>query len=99
MTSYPLLFSPLQIGEATLQNRVVMLPHGTCMLAEGALTEDDIAYYEVRARTRPGMMVTGASVVSPDTTRRAASCWRTTAITPCRGWHSARPQCVLTGSS
>jgi 2,4-dienoyl-CoA reductase (NADPH2) len=70
MTSFPRLFSELTIGKVTLRNRVVMLPHGTSMLAEGALTAGDIAYYEARARTKPGMMITGASVVSPDSARR-----------------------------
>ncbi|GFM30631.1 FAD-dependent oxidoreductase [Novosphingobium sp. PY1] len=70
MDTFPRLFSPLQIGTLALENRIVMLPHGTSMLADGMLTEGDIAYYERRARTRPGLMITGASVVSPDTARR-----------------------------
>jgi 2,4-dienoyl-CoA reductase (NADPH2) len=68
--AFPGLFSPLAIGRLTLANRIVMLPHGTSMIADGALTDHDIAYYERRARSRPGMMITGASVVSPDSTRR-----------------------------
>lgn len=69
-SAYPRLFAPLQLGGTTLQNRIVMLPHGTSMLADGALSDNDIAYYERRARSRPGLMITGAAVVTRDSTRR-----------------------------
>ncbi len=68
--AYPLLFKPLTIGRETLQNRVVILPHGTSMLRDGAITADDIEYYRRRAVTRPGMIVTGAAVVHPSSARR-----------------------------
>lgn len=67
---FPRLFSPLEIGSVTLRNRIVMLPHGTSMVVNGAPTDDDIAYYEDRARSGVGLMITGAAVVSPDTARR-----------------------------
>lgn len=69
-TTFPRLFSPLAIGAHRLRNRIVMLPHGTSMVVRGAPTEDDIAYYVRRAAAGPGLMVTGASVTSPDSTRR-----------------------------
>lgn len=69
-TAFPLLFSPLQIAGTTLKNRIVMLPHGTSMVADGAPTDDDIAYYTRRAASGPGLMITGASVTSLDSTRR-----------------------------
>jgi 2,4-dienoyl-CoA reductase (NADPH2) len=40
------------------------------MVVDGAPTDDDIAYYEDRARSGVGLMITGAAVVSPDTARR-----------------------------
>jgi len=67
---FPRLFSPLTIGAVTLRNRIVMLPHGTSMVVNGAPTDDDIAYYERRARSGAGLLITGAAVVSPDTARR-----------------------------
>ena len=70
MTSYPHLFKPLTIGKVTLQNRIVVLPHGTSMVENGAITNDDIAYYEARARSGPGMIITGAAVVHPTSARR-----------------------------
>lgn len=67
---YPHLFAPLRLGRETLQNRVVILPHGTSMLRDGAITDDDIEYYRARAAGRPGMIVTGAAVVHPSSARR-----------------------------
>lgn len=69
-TAFPHLFSPFRLGPVNLQNRIVMLPHGTSMLRDGAITQDDIAYYRARVVTRPGMMITGAAVVHPGSARR-----------------------------
>ena len=68
--AFPRLLSPLSLGRETLQNRVVILPHGTSMVVDGSITEGDIAYYRKRAATRPGMIVTGAAVVHPASARR-----------------------------
>lgn len=65
MTPYPRLFEPYSIGKLRLANRIVMLPHGTSMVRDGAITDEDIAYYEARARSGPGLMITGAAVVHP----------------------------------
>lgn len=67
---FPRLFAPLTLGRETLQNRAVILPHGTSMLRDGAITDDDIAYYRRRAAGRPGMIITGAAVVHPSSARR-----------------------------
>lgn len=67
--AFPLLFKPLAIGREKLQNRVVVLPHGTSMLRDGAITADDIEYYRRRAASRPGMIITGAAVVHPSSAR------------------------------
>ena len=69
-TTFPTLLSPFRLRAAELQNRVVMLPHGTSMVRDGAITEDDIAYYRVRAESRLGMMITGAAVTHPSSARR-----------------------------
>ena len=68
--AYPLLLSPFRLGRFELPNRVAMLPHGTSMVRDGAITEDDIAYYRTRAESRPGMMITGAAVSHPSSARR-----------------------------
>lgn len=67
---YPRLFEPFQLGRLTLPNRLVMLPHGTSMVRDGAITEEDIAYYEARARSGPALMITGAAVVHPSSAVR-----------------------------
>jgi 2,4-dienoyl-CoA reductase (NADPH2) len=69
--AYPRLFEPFRLGRVELPNRVVMLPHGTSMVSEGGITDEDIAYYEMRARSRPGMMITGAAIVHPSSAIRS----------------------------
>ncbi len=73
MTAFPRLFSPTAIGKMQLANRIVMLPHGTSMVRNGAITEDDIAYYEARARSGLGLMITGAAIVHPSTATKAGN--------------------------
>lgn len=65
------LFSPYKVGRLQLPNRIVMLPHGTSMVRDGGITDDDIAYYEARAKSGPGMMITGAAVVHPSSAIRS----------------------------
>ena len=62
---HPRLFEPYNLGKIRLANRLVMLPHGTSMVRDGAITDEDIAYYEARARSGPAMLITGAAVVHP----------------------------------
>ena len=65
------LFQPFAHGRLALRNRIVMTPHGTSMVRDGVITDDDIAYYERRARTGPAMIVGGAIMVDPTTTIRS----------------------------
>ena len=69
--AYPRLFEPFKLGRLMLPNRVVMLPHGTSMVNEGGITDEDIAYYEARARSRPAIMITGAAIVHPSSAIRS----------------------------
>jgi len=69
--AYPRLFEPFKLGRLELPNRIVMLPHGTSMVSEGGITDEDIAYYEARARSRPAMMITGAAIVHPTSAIRS----------------------------
>lgn len=73
MTQFPNLFKPYAIGKLQLANRIVMLPHGTSMVRNGAITEDDIAYYEARARSGLGLMITGAAIVHPSTATKSGT--------------------------
>lgn len=69
-TPYPRLFEPFTSGRLELANRLVVLPHGTSMVRDGIITEEDIAYFETRARSRPGMMIMGAIIVHPTSSLR-----------------------------
>jgi 2,4-dienoyl-CoA reductase (NADPH2) len=60
----------LSSGRLDLSGRLVMLPHGTAMVRDGIPTDDDIAYYAARARGL-GLVITGATVATPDAAFRA----------------------------
>jgi len=64
------LFEPFTSGRLKLANRLVVLPHGTSMVHDGNITEEDIAYFEARARSRPAMIIAGAIVVHPTSSLR-----------------------------
>jgi 2,4-dienoyl-CoA reductase (NADPH2) len=67
---YERLFSPFATKRFRLRNRIVVLPYGTAMVREGAITNADIAHYESIAKSGPGLIITGATVVHPTTTLR-----------------------------
>jgi 2,4-dienoyl-CoA reductase (NADPH2) len=73
MNTFPRLFEPFERGRIQLANRIVITPHGTSMVRDGAITEDDIAYYEARARSGPAMIIGGAIVVHPTSALRLRS--------------------------
>ncbi len=59
MTAHPHLFKPGSIGRLTIPNRVVMPAMGTVLCnADGSVSEDQIAYYEERARGGTGLIIT-----------------------------------------
>ncbi len=68
--AFPRLFSAYRRGRLDLQSRLVMLPHGTAMVRDGLPTDDDLAYYEIRSRGL-GLVITGATVATPDAAFRA----------------------------
>ncbi|MET0987925.1 MAG: FAD-dependent oxidoreductase [Steroidobacteraceae bacterium] len=72
MTQLSHLFSPLQIGPMSVQNRIMMPGMSAgMMLDENALpTAEMIAYYTERAQARPGLMAIGASAVVPPKSRQ-----------------------------
>lgn len=56
--TYPALFSPFQIGELTLRNRVVMAPMSTNLSADdGSVTPEQVAFYRARAEGGTGMII------------------------------------------
>jgi len=73
MSAYPRLFEPFSAGRLKLANRIVITPHGTSMVRDGAITDDDIAYYVARARSGPAMIIGGAIIVHPTSALRLRS--------------------------
>lgn len=69
MDRFSRLFSPFSGGRLAAQGRLVILPHGTAMVRDGNLTDDDIAYYAQRSRG-VGLAIAGAAIASPTTSLR-----------------------------
>lgn len=60
---FPHLFSPIELGGVPVRNRIALLPMGLKFTNEGRITEDDIAFYEARARSGVGLIITGGTIV------------------------------------
>jgi 2,4-dienoyl-CoA reductase (NADPH2) len=65
-TATDVLFDSVQLGPLTLRNRLVLAPMGTCLDAEGYITEETIAYYVRRARGGVGTITVEGCLVSPE---------------------------------
>lgn len=70
MNQHKNLFSPFKIGRMELENRLTVLPYGTAMVRDGRPLAGDIAHFEAIARSQPGLMISGATMVHPTTTGR-----------------------------
>ena len=57
------LLSPLEIGSATLRNRIVSAGHDTVLPAQGMVSEELIAYHEARAAGGVGMIIVQVAAV------------------------------------
>ena len=63
MEEFKRLFTPLHVGGMTVKNRIFMAPISTHMAdTQGRLTEDELRYYEARAKGGVGY-ITVASVL------------------------------------
>lgn len=56
-TALPHLLSPLQIGRATLRNRIVSAGHDTTLPTDGTVNDALFAYQEARAKGGVGMII------------------------------------------
>ena len=65
MTTYPHLFSPLEIGAMRVRNRVVQSAHGKYFTAEGIETGRTLAYQVDRAKGGAGLLITDNRLVHP----------------------------------
>ena len=64
--SFPYLFSPITIGNVTIKNRFVVLPHNTSFANDHLINDRHIAYYAERAKGGFGLIIVERQSVSPD---------------------------------
>jgi mycofactocin system FadH/OYE family oxidoreductase 2 len=67
MSRFETLLSPLQIGNLTIRNRVMVTAHTTNFSVNGIPTDKDVAYYGERAKGGAGLIVIGALRIHPTT--------------------------------
>lgn len=70
---YPHLFSPMKIGNVELKNRIVYPPMGPAYLEPGRVSEQEIKYFEERAKGGIGLLITGGYAVGLDYCGRASN--------------------------
>ena len=63
MSHFKHLFNPFRIGNLDIKNRVFMSPHG--MVGLGIGTEQQVGYFEARARGGCGFMGIASCQVQP----------------------------------
>ena len=56
-SAFPTLFSPLEIGPRTVQNRICCSAHADSLAEDGMPTERTVRYYELKARGGIGFMM------------------------------------------
>jgi len=59
----PGLFTPITLGQRTLRNRIVFLPHATGLGVQGLPSDGHAAYFERRAQGGAGMIIQEATPV------------------------------------
>ncbi|MCL5958066.1 MAG: FAD-dependent oxidoreductase [Chloroflexi bacterium] len=62
---FPYLFTPFQLGNLTLRNRIVFLPHLSHYATQGYPTETQAYYYGERAKGGAGFILTECQSVHP----------------------------------
>jgi mycofactocin system FadH/OYE family oxidoreductase 2 len=65
MTTFQYLFTPLQIGNVTVDNRIVVMPHTTLLSTDHLIGDRHIAYYEERAKGGAGLIIVETLIVHP----------------------------------
>lgn len=65
MQHYPHLFSPIQIGNTTVKNRIFMPPLSTNLADKGYVTDALVEHYSNRAKGGVGLIITEVTTVEP----------------------------------
>lgn len=65
--SYDALFTPFKIGKMEVKNRIVMSPMGlNAAHPDGRIDDDEIDYFEERARGGAGLIIVGCQFLTKD---------------------------------
>lgn len=65
--NYKSLFTPFKIGNMEVKNRIVMSPMGTnSSHIDGTISDDEIAYFEERAKGGTGLIIMGCQFLNPE---------------------------------
>ncbi len=65
MNHFPHLFSPIQIGNTTVKNRIFMPPLSTNLADKGYVTDALVEHYSNRAKGGVGLIITEVTTVEP----------------------------------
>ncbi|MBI4514317.1 MAG: FAD-dependent oxidoreductase [Deltaproteobacteria bacterium] len=65
MSQFEYLFSPLRIGNVTVDNRIVMMPATTLLSSDHLIGDRHIAYYAERAKGGAGLVIVETLIVHP----------------------------------
>jgi len=68
MSAYPHLFSPLEIGNVTVRNRIMQTAHVKLFAYNAVDSDRNVAYQAARAQGGAGLLITGNRVVHPTST-------------------------------
>ena len=68
MSAYPHLFSPLEIGNVTVRNRIMQTAHVKLFAHNAVDSQRNVAYQAARAKGGAGLLITGNRVVHPTST-------------------------------
>jgi mycofactocin system FadH/OYE family oxidoreductase 2 len=68
MSLYPHLFSPLQIGNVTVRNRIMQTAHVKLFAHNAVDSQRNVDYQAARAKGGAGLLITGNRVVHPTST-------------------------------
>src|SRR2546430_1118831 len=68
MSDYPHLFSPLEIGNVTVRNRIMQTAHVKLFAYNAVDSDRNVAYQAARAQGGAGLLITGNRVVHPTST-------------------------------
>jgi mycofactocin system FadH/OYE family oxidoreductase 2 len=68
VSAYPHLFSPLQVGNITVRNRIMQTAHVKLFAHNAVDSQRNVAYQAARAKGGAGLLITGNRVVHPTST-------------------------------